>query len=144
MMNGVPSDSSGSMPGSAAFGHSSYTADEHLRISKLLERKLAQSEISQRVGAGSKKLSYLEGHKAIELANYTFAFNGWSSSIASIAEDYLTQDQYGKTSCGYTAIMRVTLRDGSYHEDVGYGTATNITDKGDYMRPALSFTKSFE
>lgn len=29
-----------------------------------------------------------------------------------------------------TAIVRVTLRNGSYHEDVGYGTIDNVKQKG--------------
>jgi DNA repair and recombination protein RAD52 len=31
----------------------------------------------------------------------------------------------GKYMCGYSAILRVTLKDGSFREDVGYGTGEN-------------------
>lgn len=33
-------------------------------------------------------------------------------------------------NCGVSAVVRVTLRDGIYHEDIGYGIAENIKSKG--------------
>ena len=36
----------------------------------------------------------------------------------------------GKFSVGVTAIIRVTLRDGTFHEDTGYGGGDNIRGKG--------------
>lgn len=35
----------------------------------------------------------------------------------------------GKHSVGITARVRVTLRDGVFHEDVGYGSINNMKDK---------------
>lgn len=97
-----------------------FTPDEQSRIRQLLERKLGGDEISVRSGAGGQKLSYITGSKCIELANYIFSYNGWNSSIICINEDYCITEN-GKTKCGYTAIMRVTLKDGTYHEDIGFG-----------------------
>jgi recombination DNA repair RAD52 pathway protein len=35
------------------------------------------------------KLTYVESHKAIEIANAVFKFNGWSCNIVSLKEDYV-------------------------------------------------------
>lgn len=35
----------------------------------------------------------------------------------------------GKCQCGVSAIVRITLRDGTYHEDVGYGHTEGIRGK---------------
>ena len=35
----------------------------------------------------------------------------------------------GNISLGLSVIVRVTLRDGTFHEDVGYGQAKNVKDK---------------
>lgn len=42
----------------------------------------------------------------------------------------------GKISCGITAVVRVTLKDGTYHEDVGYGVSEGIRGKGAALEKA--------
>ena len=67
----------------------------------------------------------------INLANEIFGYNGWNSNIVDITIDYCdVDDQNGKTSCGVSAIVRVTLSDGTYHEDIGYGQMDNGKTKG--------------
>lgn len=39
-------------------------------------------------------------------------------------------EQTQRYSVGVTVIVRVTLRDGVYHEDVGYGLLENSKSKG--------------
>lgn len=39
-------------------------------------------------------------------------------------------EQSQRFSVGVTAIVRVTLRDGVFHEDVGYGLLENSKSKG--------------
>ena len=48
----------------------------------------------------------------------------------------LEQDEVRKKwSCGYQAIVRIVLANGVYHEDVGYGVATNMaTNKEAYEK----------
>jgi DNA repair and recombination protein RAD52 len=71
-------------------------------------------------------VSYLEGWKAIELANAIFGFNGWSSSVESITGDFCDLDkERGQWKAGVTAMVRVTLKDGTSHEDVGFGSSEN-------------------
>lgn len=59
-----------------------------------------------------------------------FGFNGWSSSIQNIQIDFVDENpQTGKISLGLSVIVRVTLKDGTYHEDIGYGQIENCKGK---------------
>ena len=86
--------------------------------------------ISSRTGPGGQKVHYLSAEKVINLANNVFGFNGWSSSIKVITIDFVEEHpQTGKVSLGLSVIVRVTLRDGTYHEDIGYGHIENCKGK---------------
>ncbi|KAL7422156.1 DNA repair protein rad52 [Cryptotrichosporon argae] len=95
-----------------------------------LQRKLGPEYVTQRPGpGGGPKLSYVEGWKVVNLANEVFGFNGWSTSITSLNVNYM--DVTGdRCSVGITAIIRVTLQDGCYHEDLGFGSGDNFKGKG--------------
>lgn len=59
-----------------------------------------------------------------------FGFNGWSSSIQNIQIDFVDENpQKGTISIGLSVVVRVTLRDGTYHEDTGYGGIENCKSK---------------
>lgn len=59
-----------------------------------------------------------------------FGFNGWSSSIQNIQIDFVDENpQTGKISLGLSVIVRITLKDGTYHEDIGYGQIENCKGK---------------
>ena len=115
--------------------HQSVSEETAKKIATLqvkLDRKLGPEYISQRPGpGGGPKLTYVEGWKIINLANEVFGFNGWSSSIVNLSTDFADYFEETKRYCiGVTAIVRVTLRDGVYHEDIGYGTIENTKSKG--------------
>jgi len=110
------------------FGTIPYDDDEASMIQGLLQRYLHKDEIKIRAGPGGSKLSYLEITRAVELSNWIFKFDGWSSQIQDLTHDY-TEEKNGKWSCGFSAIVRVTLKNGSFHEDVGYGASTNMGDR---------------
>jgi DNA repair and recombination protein RAD52 len=75
-------------------------------------------------------LHYVTAEKCIALANEVFGFNGWSSSIQNIQVDFVEEHpQTMKVSMGLSVIVRVTLRDGTYHEDIGYGHIENCKGK---------------
>ncbi|KAF5311001.1 hypothetical protein D9619_007927 [Psilocybe cf. subviscida] len=97
-----------------------------------LNQKLGPEFISQRPGpGGGPKLTYVEGWKIINLANEVFGFNGWSSSIVSLTTDFMDYNEESrKYNAGVTALIRVTLRDGVFHEDIGYGMLENSRSKG--------------
>ncbi|EIN08358.1 Rad52/22 double-strand break repair protein [Punctularia strigosozonata HHB-11173 SS5] len=106
-----------------------------MRIASLqakLDRKLGPEFISQRPGpGGGPKLTYAEGWKIINLANDVFGFNGWSSSIVNLTTDFLDfSEESRRYNVGVTAIVRITLRDGVFHEDIGYGMLENAKSKG--------------
>ena len=75
-------------------------------------------------------MHYLGAEKIIQIANEVFGFNGWSTSIRDTTIDYVDIEKDGRVSMGLSVIMRVTLKDGTYHEDVGYGMISNCTGKG--------------
>ncbi|KAG6830451.1 hypothetical protein H0H87_008089, partial [Tephrocybe sp. NHM501043] len=97
-----------------------------------LNQKLGPEYISQRPGpGGGPKLTYAEGWKIINLANEVFGFNGWNSQVVSLTTDFIDfNEESRRYSVGVTAIIRVTLRDGVFHEDIGYGMLENSKGKG--------------
>ncbi len=109
------------------------TQDSASRIATLqakLNQRLGPEYLSQRPGPGGvKRLTYIEGWKVIDLANEVFGFNGWSTTIRKLEIDFLDSPDGTRWSAGVTCILRVTLRDGAFHEDVGYGSADNARQK---------------
>jgi recombination DNA repair RAD52 pathway protein len=51
-------------------------------------------------------VAYLEGNKAIALANEVFGFNGWSSSLGQVQIDYVCCE----TECACAMLMDVGRR----------------------------------
>ncbi|SSD60989.1 related to DNA repair and recombination protein RAD52 [Saccharomycodes ludwigii] len=104
-------------------------------IQAKLEKKLGPEYISKRLGYGNNRVAYLEGWKAINLANQIFGYNGWSTEVKSVTIDFMDEKQ-GRYFIGCTAIVRVTLTDGTFREDIGYGTIDNE------KRKALAFERA--
>ncbi|KAI9638506.1 recombination protein Rad52 [Dioszegia hungarica] len=102
-----------------------------------LSRKLGPEYVSQRPGpGGGPKLSYIEGWKVINLANEVFGFSGWSSSIVSLVTDFIDVNEQGRCSISVSAQVRITLRDGAFHEDIGSGQAENVRGKASALDKA--------
>lgn len=101
-------------------------------IQAKLNRRLGPEYVSQRPApGGGPKLTYVEGWKIIGLANEVFGYNGWCSAVTRIETDYIDMDPESRRySIGVTALVKITLRDGTYHEDIGYGTGENLRSKG--------------
>ena len=49
----------------------------------------------QRSGGAAGTVPYLEGWKAIQLANEIFGFNGWSHSVTQQTIDFVDHNQVG-------------------------------------------------
>ncbi|KAL7936960.1 hypothetical protein V8C35DRAFT_294294 [Trichoderma chlorosporum] len=114
-----------------------WTAKEIATIASRLDKQLGPEYISSRAGPGGSRVHYLTAEKVIGLANEVFGFNGWSSSIQNIQVDFADENpQTQRVSIGLSVIVRVTLRDGTYHEDVGYGSIENAKGK------AMAFEKA--
>ncbi|KAG9093612.1 DNA repair protein rad52 [Ceratobasidium sp. UAMH 11750] len=108
------------------------SAEQLAAMQAKLNKKLGPEFLSQRPGpGGGPKLTYAEGWKVINLANEVFGFNGWSSSVLSITTDYIDYNESTQRyNVGVSAVIRVTLRDGAFHEDVGFGALENAKGKG--------------
>lgn len=73
-------------------GLSLWTATRLATLQSKLQQRLGPEYLSQRPGpGGGPKLTYLEGWKAIDLANEIFGFNGWSTSVVSLDVDYVRE-----------------------------------------------------
>ncbi|OCK83641.1 hypothetical protein K432DRAFT_390238 [Lepidopterella palustris CBS 459.81] len=109
---------------------SDFTAQEIATLQSRLNKQLGPEYISTRPGAGGGKVAYLAAEKAINLANEVFGFNGWSSSIQQVQVDFVEESATtGKVNLGLSIIVRVTLKDGTFHEDIGYGHIENCKSK---------------
>ncbi|XP_017400965.1 DNA repair protein RAD52 homolog isoform X1 [Cebus imitator] len=117
------------------FGQHQYTAEEYQAIQKALRQRLGPEYISSRMAGGGQKVCYIEGHRVINLANEMFGYNGWAHSITQQNVDFVDLNN-GKFYVGVCAFVRVQLKDGSYHEDVGYGVSEGLKSK------ALSLEKA--
>ncbi|RDA93641.1 hypothetical protein CP533_4852, partial [Ophiocordyceps camponoti-saundersi (nom. inval.)] len=114
-----------------------WTAREIATMASKLDKQLGPEYISSRSGPGGSLVHYLTAEKCIGLANEVFGFNGWSSSIQNIQVDFADENpQTQRVSIGLSVIVRVTLRDGTYHEDIGYGSIENARGK------AMAFEKA--
>ncbi|XP_067236482.1 DNA repair protein RAD52 homolog isoform X2 [Chanodichthys erythropterus] len=122
-------------PASTCFGQYAYTAEEYQAVQNALRQKLGPEYISSRQAGGGQKVCYIEGHKVISLANEMFGYNGWSHSISQQNVDFVDLIN-GKFYVGVSAFVKVQLKDGSFHEDVGYGVSEGLKSK------ALSLEKA--
>ncbi|XP_048405603.2 DNA repair protein RAD52 homolog isoform X4 [Stegostoma tigrinum] len=100
----------------------------------------ARSELCLRCGRHTPivcfgQVCYIEGHRIVNLANELFGYNGWSHSITQQSVDFVDLIN-GKFYVGVSAFVKVQLKDGSFHEDVGYGVSEGLKSK------ALSLEKA--
>lgn len=104
-----------------------FASEDSTKLKSYLDAPVDACEIQFRPSAQGS-VAYIEGWKALSLANEAFGFNGWSSEILQLGTDFL-QVESGRVSLGVTCVVRVTLRDGTFHEDIGYGSAENQKSK---------------
>ena len=69
-----------------------------------------------------RKIDYLEGGAQLEIANHVFGALNWSSRVVLLEVDYCRSER-DYFICGASALVRVSLKNGALHEDVGYGTS---------------------
>ncbi|KAJ2725172.1 DNA repair protein rad52 [Coemansia sp. Benny D115] len=108
----------------------SFNPDETMLMDSTLRKKLGPEHISSRQGMGNSRLSYVEGWRIISIANEIFGFNGWSSSIQNLTIDFMDITESGRFNVGASCVVRITLKDGNYREDVGFGMIENSKSKG--------------
>jgi DNA repair and recombination protein RAD52 len=128
-----PNESCGSKY--TVFGHDEFSAEEQAAIQRTLQQRLGPQFISSRPAFGGQKVMYVEGWRLISLANEIFGYNGWSHEVTRQTIDFIDHCQ-GKFFVGVSAHVRVQLKDGVFHEDVGYGVSEGMRSK------ALSIEKA--
>lgn len=111
-----------------------YTAQEIENMRIALSKRLGPEFISKRQGPGYSSVQYLEGWKAINIANEIFGPNGWSTELKEFRVDFI-EEKRGAYNIGLSCVVRVILKDGTFHEDVGYGSIDNCKSK------AMAFDK---
>ncbi|KZV78689.1 hypothetical protein EXIGLDRAFT_633435 [Exidia glandulosa HHB12029] len=123
--------SNSSFGGGNSLADASWDSPERIdRLQSLLSQRLGPEYVAQRPGpGGAGKLTYVEGWRLINIANEVFGFNGWSSQVISIQIDFCDQLDGNRFNVCASAIVRVTLRDGVFHEDVGTGSIDNARGK---------------
>jgi len=117
------------------FGTDKFSSDEQAAIQRALKQRLGPNFISKRPVGGGQNAPYIEGHKAVSLANDIFGFNGWSHTVTNQTVDFVDHNQ-GRFFVGVSATVRVQLKDGAFHEDIGYGASEGMRSK------ALSIEKA--
>ncbi|KAG9327575.1 hypothetical protein KVV02_003820, partial [Mortierella alpina] len=123
-------------PAAQSSRHSKFSLEERSRLNRDLQKYLAPEFTATRAGPGRSTLTYVEGWRIKNLANSVFGFDGWSSTITDVTVDFLDVDADGKVSVGVSVMVKVMLKDGTFHEDIGYGSSENQKSK------ASSFEKA--
>lgn len=105
----------------------SFSTQERNEIAQRLTIQLPKSDVCTRPGPSGVKLTYLEGWRAVDKANELFGFDGWSCSVRSLSVDFIEEKETGPNRKRYmasaSAVVRVALKDGTFHEDTGSGSA---------------------
>ncbi len=105
----------------------------------LLRKNIDRSCVKSMSGFGNTKVLYLEGWQAIEIANDIFGYNGWSSNIYDMKEEYREVREYRGCkiyNVAYTCMCRVILDNGVYHEDIGFGSGEGLKHLGKAIEKA--------
>ena len=118
-----------------AFGKILFEPNHERHVDTLLHQKLAKEHLSFRPGPGGRKLTYIESCRAIEFANQAFGFNGWSCEILECKEEYRV-NRGDKWHVSFSSVVRIQLKDGTYHEDVGFGQSDGQRDLGAALETA--------
>ena len=96
------------------FGSEQFSSEEQAAVQKALHQRLGPNFIryfksifilisllltliSKRPGGGGP-VAYIEGWRAISLANEIFGFNGWSHSVTQQTIDFVDHNQVEKTN----------------------------------------------
>lgn len=109
------------------YARTRWTSEEAGVIATKLNTQLGPEFVSTRPNGGGR-VAYIEGWKVLNLANEIFGFNGWNSEIMEITTDFC-DEVGGRYNIGVSVKVRVSLKDGTFREDVGYGQIENSRSK---------------
>lgn len=97
-------------------------------VAEKLKTQTPVQYLETRPGPGGQELTYISTEGAIKLANEVFGYNKWCSEVRKVEQVFIENSNGTWTAC-YSAVMRVTLIDGAYHEDEGTDSKSD-RDKG--------------
>jgi DNA repair and recombination protein RAD52 len=87
---------------------------------ELLDKKLDKRFVSDRKGASGRKLSYLEGHDAIDQADRLFGYGNWGYEILACEQTVIMDILSGEAiGVAYKAKVRLTVRGCMPVDEVG-------------------------
>ncbi|KAI9031862.1 Rad52/22 family double-strand break repair protein-domain-containing protein [Phycomyces nitens] len=112
-----------------------FTPTEREKISESLSKGLGPEFLNKRPGP-SGSFTYVEGWMVIDLANKMFGFDGWSSEVKSLSVDYVDELEGNRYNVAASAQIRVTLKNGTFHEDIGCGSVENMRIKSAALEKA--------
>jgi DNA repair and recombination protein RAD52 len=105
---------------------------EKQSIQNALRNSLPKDKLTTRFVSSGVKLHYVETSKVVDQANEIFGYDGWSNRIIDLTIDYIDEVN-GRYSVGASAIVRVSLKDGTWREDIGYGVVEHQKLKGEAL-----------
>ncbi|XP_047118855.1 DNA repair protein RAD52 homolog [Schistocerca piceifrons] len=76
-----------------------------------------------------KKNTFDEARKRlIDAANCVFGSLNWNHAVLTQNVDYVDSNE-GVFSVGISSVVKVELKDGTYHQEIGYGISEGLTSK---------------
>ncbi|KAI9888561.1 MAG: DNA repair protein rad52 [Vezdaea aestivalis] len=98
-------------------------------IARRLDQYLPPRYIQSMTKAGPVR-AYVSVFDVVNIANDIFGFDGWSCSILSVELNFC---DHNKAKDNYTTMatarVRITLKDGTFREDIGHGDSPGAKDK---------------
>lgn len=115
------------------FGSRPFSGQQEARMAEELRQDTTPLDVRSRPGPGGKKLTYMPGWKSVDAANRIFGFNGWSSQVMSLRINFCRETSSKRWNVCVSCTVRVTLKDGSFHEDRGNGSAENYKSEAEAL-----------
>jgi len=111
-------------PYQAMFGARPFGPVKEIKTGRMLKSHVSKEHVERRAGPGGKTLSYITHNRVCQNTNEAFGYNGWSSTIVGrpaidIVDLATPPSGVRRYEVSAMVTMRVTLRDGCYHEDIG-------------------------
>ena len=122
------------------YGLRTFSSERAKTIEDSLKVPLKREDVSTRLGGGRQEIIYLETHKAIDLARDIFG-DDLAIEIRGEPAVLLENTANGRKTTCVRSIVRVTLANGCFHEDVGV-SSSNLTDPVEAIKVATKASVS--
>ncbi|KAI8867543.1 dsRNA-binding domain-like protein [Ramicandelaber brevisporus] len=107
-----------------------FSANRRDTVAAKLNLKLGPDLIDHHTFSSGFRISVLSGWRAINIANAIFGEDGWRTTLMDLTVEYCDAINNGAAyNVGVSCIMRVSLANGTFHDDVGFGATDNSASK---------------